>query len=204
MKGSTVSAIAVGVLLANSIPAFAQDEPDRILLLTGATVIDGVSDAPLTGRSVLIENGTISALPPGGSPAPAGAEVIDLGGRFVIPGLVDSHVHWLDWMGELFLNHGVTTIVAMADIDAELRARSHLDERLPRIYHSGARIPFSPGDEPGRIREIVEAWLANVKARESFQPAIWKWMPDDLTGQLRVNGAKSWPEVAALLDIEAA
>ena len=160
MKGSTVSAIAVSVLLANPLPAFAQDEPDRILLLTGATVIDGVSDAPLTGRSVLIENGTISALPPGGSPAPPGAEVIDLGGRFVIPGLVDSHVHWLDWMGELFLNHGVTTIVAMADIDPELRARSHLDERLPRIYHSGARIPFSPGDEPGRIRETVEAWLA--------------------------------------------
>ena len=50
----------------------------------------------------------------------------------------------------------------------------------------------------------VEAWLANVKGRESFQPAIWKWMPDDLTGQLRVNGAKSWPEVAALLDIEPA
>ena len=160
MKGSTVSVIAVSVLLANSMPALAQDEPDRILLLTGATIIDGVSDAPLTGRSVLIEDGTISALLPGGSPAPAGAEVIDLGGRFVIPGLVDSHVHWLDWMGELFLNHGVTTIVAMADIDPALRARSHLDGRLPRIYHSGARIPFSPDDDPGRIREIVAEWLA--------------------------------------------
>ena len=50
----------------------------------------------------------------------------------------------------------------------------------------------------------VEAWLGNIKARASFQPAIWKWMPDDLTGQLRVNGAKSWPEVAELLEIEAA
>ena len=48
----------------------------------------------------------------------------------------------------------------------------------------------------------VEAWLGNIKARASFQPAIWDWMPEELTEQLRVNGAKSWPEVAAMLDID--
>jgi imidazolonepropionase-like amidohydrolase len=29
-----------------------------------------------------------------GAPAPAGAQVLDLTGKFIIPGLFDSHVHW--------------------------------------------------------------------------------------------------------------
>jgi len=151
--------IALGLWLAIS-TAPAQEAPGRALLLTGATVIDGVTDGPLLERSLLIEGNTISAILPAGSPAPAGAEIINLNGRYVIPGLIDSHVHWLDWMGELFLNHGVTSIIAMADIDPELRARSQRAGRLPRIYHSGARIPFSPGDRPERIRQIVQEWLA--------------------------------------------
>ena len=54
--------------------------------------------------------------------------------------------------------------------------------------------------EGGRLPR-VESWLGKIKARASFQPAIWDWMPDELTGQLRDNGAKSWPEVADILGI---
>ena len=48
----------------------------------------------------------------------------------------------------------------------------------------------------------VERWLAAIKARPSFQPAIWDWMPEQLTHDLKTNGAKSWPEVAAILGID--
>lgn len=48
----------------------------------------------------------------------------------------------------------------------------------------------------------VEAWLERIKARENFQGAIWDWMPEELTNQLAENGAKSWPEVAQILEIE--
>jgi predicted amidohydrolase YtcJ len=41
---------------------------------------------------------------PKGAGAPAGAQVIDLSGKFIIPGLFDSHVHWEDYMGELYVN----------------------------------------------------------------------------------------------------
>lgn len=47
----------------------------------------------------------------------------------------------------------------------------------------------------------VEDWLERVKARPNFQAAIWDWMPDELTAQLANNGAKSWPEVAEILEI---
>ena len=55
--------------------------------------------------------------------------------------------------------------------------------------------------ENGRLPRVAE-WLAAVKRRPSFQPAIWRWMPEDLTRDLKTNGAKSWPEVAAILGIE--
>ena len=50
---------------------------------------------------ILIDNGKIAAI--GASLSADGAEVIDLGGQFVLPGLIDAHCHigmWEDGMGE--------------------------------------------------------------------------------------------------------
>jgi imidazolonepropionase-like amidohydrolase len=50
---------------------------------------------------ILIDNGKIAAI--GASLSAEGAEVIDLGGQFVLPGLIDAHCHigmWEDGMGE--------------------------------------------------------------------------------------------------------
>ena len=64
------------------------------LLLTHATVIDMVGAQPRSGMSLLIRDGKISAIyRDGAEPAPADATVRDLGGEFLIPGLIDAHVH---------------------------------------------------------------------------------------------------------------
>ena len=49
----------------------------------------------------------------------------------------------------------------------------------------------------------VEAWLANIKGGRAFAPRSGTGCPTTLTEQLRVNGARSWPEVAAILEIDA-
>ena len=54
--------------------------------------------------------------------------------------------------------------------------------------------------EGGRLPRVAE-WLAAIKARPAFEPAFWRWMPEDLTRDLRTNGARSWPEVADMLGI---
>ncbi|GLY41921.1 Xaa-Pro dipeptidase [Amycolatopsis sp. NBRC 101858] len=66
------------------------------LLLTGATVIDGVADKGIDGRAILIENGRIAAIDrPDALAVPAGTETLDFSGKFLIPGLMNANVHLL-------------------------------------------------------------------------------------------------------------
>jgi imidazolonepropionase-like amidohydrolase len=58
------------------------------------TLFDGTGAAPIRDAVVVVTDGRIaSAGPSATTPAPAGAEVVDLGNRFVMPGLVDAHSH---------------------------------------------------------------------------------------------------------------
>ncbi len=56
--------------------------------------------------------------------------------------------------------------------------------------------------EGGRLPN-VDRWFTAIKARPTFKPSFVEWMPEGLTNDLRDNGAKSWPEVAKILEIVA-
>jgi len=138
------------------------------LLLRGATIIDGVSDAPLRDRAILIEGNVIRDILPANAPTPAGASVVDLNGKFVLPGLIDSHVHWEEWMGELYTNHGVTSIVALSNVAKALRTRSQSASDLPRLFHSGNRPLFTDSSTDAEIRQSVRDWLRNEPDMANF------------------------------------
>ncbi len=57
-----------------------------------AKIFDGVSDAPIIGGEVLVENGRILSVESVFSRRP-GADVVDLGQAVLLPGLIDAHVH---------------------------------------------------------------------------------------------------------------
>jgi len=69
-------------------------EPLQTYALTGATVIDGHGGAPLNDTTVLVDNGVIKAV---GSSESIVVEDnilgINVGGHFILPGLIDVHVH---------------------------------------------------------------------------------------------------------------
>lgn len=54
--------------------------------------------------------------------------------------------------------------------------------------------------EKGRLPN-VEQWFARIEERPNFKRCLIDWVPEDLTNDLRENGAMSWPEVAKILDI---
>lgn len=64
-------------------------------LLANATVITMNPTRDVLDTDILIENGVIADMGPGlaGRPENAGAERVDLSGRIVIPGLIQSHMH---------------------------------------------------------------------------------------------------------------
>jgi imidazolonepropionase-like amidohydrolase len=82
--------------------------PQEALALTNASVVDVRSAAVARNVTVLMRGGRIESV---GPPAPAGVRVVDLRGRYVVPGLIDAHVH----IGSLAqmraaLESGVTTV----------------------------------------------------------------------------------------------
>lgn len=87
--------------------------------LVNANVIDMRDGSLATRTTIVIERGTIRAV---GGASPPGARVIDLDGKFVIPGLWDMHVHgFLDpsdpsWVFPLLVANGVTGMRDMGSL----------------------------------------------------------------------------------------
>ena len=62
------------------------------VLISNVTVIDGTGRAPQPGRTVLVQGDKIVAIRDHDIPTP-GATKIDGRGKFLIPGLIDTHIH---------------------------------------------------------------------------------------------------------------
>ena len=63
------------------------------VVITAAHMVDVLTGKTVDRPQIAITDGRISAVGRSGDPVPAGAERIDLGGRWLLPGLIDMHVH---------------------------------------------------------------------------------------------------------------
>ncbi len=89
MRSFKWGAAIAALCLAAALPAFAEST-----VLTNVTVIDGVSNAAQANDAIVITDGKIAWVGPmAGLKAPKGAAAVDLAGKFVMPGIIDSHVH---------------------------------------------------------------------------------------------------------------
>ncbi len=55
--------------------------------------------------------------------------------------------------------------------------------------------------ENGRLPNVTD-WWQRIRRRPSFKPELLDWVPDHLTQDLHNFGSRSWPDIAAMLNIE--
>lgn len=155
-----------------------------LVALTHVRVIDGTGAAPAEDQTIVISNGTIASVgTSAGASIPAGAEVHDLTGRTVLPGLVMVHEHYFYPAGngmyteqgwsfpKLYLAGGVTTVRTGGSIEpyADLNlARSVVAGEIagPAMdvtgpYLEGPGLPLvqiHPLADSAEARGMVEYW----------------------------------------------
>jgi Amidohydrolase family len=110
----------------------AHKPPAAGLAYTHARVLDVEAGRWLADQTVVVVGDTIRAVAPNAKP-PAGAEVVDLHGKALLPGLWDLHAHLGDADGVLNIASGVTTV---RDVGNE---PDRLDD-YKRRYESGAAV----------------------------------------------------------------
>ena len=115
------------------IPCAASAQPaadESSLALIHANIIDGVVDEVLRDTTVLVRGGKIEAL--GRVSVPPGSEVLDLAGRWLLPGLIDAHAHLFNLAGaRRALEQGATTVRVLGT--------SHfVDVRMRELHAAGA------------------------------------------------------------------
>ncbi|MCP4250600.1 MAG: amidohydrolase family protein [bacterium] len=88
------------------------------VLIRGATVIPVVGE-PMPGASILVTDGRIEAVGPDAA-APDGVTVIEAGGWYVMPGIIDAHSH----LSTYGANEGALAVTAEVRIQDVLRRRS--------------------------------------------------------------------------------
>jgi imidazolonepropionase-like amidohydrolase len=146
LRAISLVALAAGILFVGSAAA-------QVTVLRGATLIDGSGAAPQGNVTIVIENGRLREV--GRDVAtPAGATLIDITGKFVVPGIINAHGHVgpapRDRQLRRYALYGVTTTTSMAadpDDIVEFKARQNAgDLRGARILTVRYRFTTLPGN----------------------------------------------------------
>jgi len=180
--------VVILVLLLDALALAAQQATEgRPIVLRGATVITGTGDPPIPDAVVVIEGEKIAVVGGKGTSYPSDANVIELPGKYIIPGLVESHAHYEEWMGEVMLNHGVTTALAIGgNFGRRKEDWQRSNSRSPRIFDTAGDARIRPGMKEEEVREIVRGWL---KAKPDFArlddynesfSQVWRWAADEI------------------------
>ncbi len=123
--------------------------PDGTLVLRNGRIFDGTGAPARAGTLVIERNKIARILPANSTDWPKGAQVIDVSGKTILPGLIDLHTHLTYPLNQEDFG------VAMNDADATLRGV----EKLRYFIESGitsVRDVGSKGDVPFRLK----VWVA--------------------------------------------
>ena len=164
-----------------------QVPPTGPVVLRGATVIDGTGSPPQPAAVIVIEGDRIRSLGGPATAIPPNATVLDLSGKYVIPGLIDSHTHYEEWMAEVFLNHGVTSAMSVGgDWQEKKRASWQSGTRSPRIYDTAGGPALRTSMTQDQVRSSVREWLrkgpdfARMPSYDDAWEQVYPWAVEEM------------------------
>jgi len=176
----------------------------RSLVIEGATLIDGTGRAAVTDSVIVIRDGKFQEVGKRGEVSiPQGAEVVNAQGKTVLPGLIDGHCHYRDWMGEIYLAYGVLTCPNISNnpvewIIAQREGVKNGSVRGPRVWASANIIDGPPPEGTGvlrrqrtsiivesedearkAVRSLVDKGVDGIKLFERLNPQVAKAAADE-------------------------
>ena len=199
-----LGAAALAAALSGCSPAASSD----VQVYRDFVLIDGTGAAPLPDAAMVVTDGRITWVGPATDlQAPAGAEVTSLEGGYVIPGLIDTHVHLANVQDMVqnrefftresverelgvYARYGVTTVQSLgtdSDPIFEIRAEQRASGRpnVSRIYTSGRGLVFQGGygglagvNTPVSTVEEVNAQVDQLAERGV--DVVKFWLDDEL------------------------
>ncbi|MDQ8755770.1 amidohydrolase family protein [Sphingosinicella sp. LHD-64] len=126
-----------------------------VVVIHAGTLLDRPGRAPRRNVSIVVRGDRIESVQDGFVPAPEGARLIDLSDRFVLPGLIDSHVHLdSDRAGVEGTLAAVTDNVALTAHEAAWNARKTLRAGFTTVRNLGS----SDGVTLGLRDAISRGW----------------------------------------------
>jgi imidazolonepropionase-like amidohydrolase len=165
-------------LLLSALPAAAAAQTENDVVIHAGSLLDRPGREPRRNASLIVRAGKIVSVHDGFVAVPAGARLIDLRDRFVLPGLIDSHVHLGSdragnegllarftespqsgayetlWNAQKTLNAGFTTVRNLGDSGGTLALRDAIARgwvQGPRIVDAGRSISTTSGHMDARL-----------------------------------------------------
>ena len=167
------------------------------LAIEKVTIVDVVRGKVTSPRTIVIREGRIAAIDePDMARVPGDAIKVNGKGRFLIPGLVDMHVHLFnnashrpanDWAFPLFVANGVTGVREMrtdlTDLPMLERWRAGLESGelvAPRVLAAGVAVRGDSSDSARRLtREAHERGVAFIKIFSEVPESHWRAILDE-------------------------
>ncbi|MDE0897439.1 MAG: amidohydrolase family protein [Longimicrobiales bacterium] len=182
MKNINTLVVAVFVIVIAFPPNATAQSND--LLVENVTVIDGTGRPAMENRHVLVQAGRIVRVSRTEIDAPSGTQRIDGRGKYLIPGLMDMHIHLTGARGQGgmneqagiralhgFLYSGITSVYDagnLPDYIFGLRERERSgDIEAPRIFAGGGVVTAPGGHGGGRGATLVDSWPEAIPALDA-------------------------------------
>lgn len=157
--------------------------------ITGVSVVDVETGIVLPDHTVVIEDGVLQAVRPSGEIRPVrGAHVIDGRGLYLMPGLVDAHVHFFDpaSFGRMMIANGVVLVRDMGQpTEQALQMRDALNrgEMLgPEMIVTGAMLDGNPPLIPAISMGLDTPEAARAAVRQQAEAGV-----DEIKVYARLN-----------------